>query len=189
MKKQSWWEDNRAIGLKCIFWDDNEENTHTSLLGEVDFKHNFSYTSQSGLNFKHIELIQGDKTPYDGKGQPVPDGVFVKIYFHDGGILNQISQKYKWDDVNIVYYQVLCLEKACDDTPNTTKSAPLKNQIGGNHYKDMAIQPIEFTMKNNLNFCQGNIIKYACRYKAKNGKEDLLKIKHYVDLLIEMEYK
>ena len=61
-------------------------------------------------------------------------------------------------------------------------------QVGGGHYKDMAIQPIKFIMKNNLNYCQANIIKYACRYKDKNGKEDLLKIKHYVDLLIEMEY-
>ena len=61
-------------------------------------------------------------------------------------------------------------------------------QVGGGHYKDMAIQPIEFIMKNSLNYCQANIIKYACRYKDKNGKEDLLKIKHYVDLLIEMEY-
>lgn len=49
----------------------------------------------------------------------------------------------------------------------------------------MAIQPIEFIMKNNIGFCEGNIIKYICRYKDKNGKEDLLKIKHYVDLILE----
>jgi Protein of unknwon function (DUF3310) len=61
-------------------------------------------------------------------------------------------------------------------------------QEGGDHYKKMAIQPIEFTMKNNLNFCQGNIIKYVTRYKTKNGIEDLKKAKHYIDLLIEMEY-
>ena len=64
----------------------------------------------------------------------------------------------------------------------------LNKQEGGNHYKNMAIQPIEFTHKNNLNFCQGNIIKYACRYKAKNGVEDLKKVIHYAELLIEMEY-
>ena len=64
----------------------------------------------------------------------------------------------------------------------------LDSQIGGSHYKDMVIQPIEFTHKNNLNFCQGNIIKYITRYKNKNGKEDLEKVKHYVDLLIELEY-
>lgn len=61
-------------------------------------------------------------------------------------------------------------------------------QVAGDHYKKFKIQPIEFTMANNLDFCQGNIIKYACRHEFKNGKEDLLKIKHYVDLLIEAKY-
>lgn len=64
----------------------------------------------------------------------------------------------------------------------------LDKQIGGNHYKNMPIQPIEFTHKNNLNFCQGNIIKYATRYKNKNGKEDLEKVIHYAELLIDLEY-
>jgi hypothetical protein len=66
-------------------------------------------------------------------------------------------------------------------------NSALDVQVGGGHYKDMAIQPIEFTHKNNLNFCQGNIVKYACRYKNKNGKQDLEKVKHYADLLIELE--
>ena len=67
------------------------------------------------------------------------------------------------------------------------KSA-LGKEVGGNHYKDMVIQPIEFITKNGLGFCVGNIIKYVCRKKKKNGKEDLLKAKHYIDLLIELEY-
>ena len=68
------------------------------------------------------------------------------------------------------------------------KENPLNTQVGGAHYKDFAIQPVEFITKNNLGFIQGNIIKYICRYKHKNGKEDLEKIKHYVDLLIQLEY-
>lgn len=68
------------------------------------------------------------------------------------------------------------------------KQNALKTQVGGGHYKDMPIQPIEFTHKNGLNFCQGNIIKYVTRYKHKNGIEDLKKAKHYIDLLIELEY-
>lgn len=67
-------------------------------------------------------------------------------------------------------------------------SSALDKQVGGGHYKDMAIQPIEFTHKNGLNFCQGNIIKYATRYKSKNGIEDLQKVIHYAELLIELEY-
>ena len=63
----------------------------------------------------------------------------------------------------------------------------LSQQVGGSHYKDMAIQPVEFIEKNNLGFCAGNVIKYICRYKNKNGIEDLKKARHYIDLLIEIE--
>jgi hypothetical protein len=68
------------------------------------------------------------------------------------------------------------------------KTSALDTQIGGSHYKESTIQPIEFIHANNLNFCQGNIIKYVTRYKNKKGKEDLEKAKHYIDLLIELEY-
>ena len=57
--------------------------------------------------------------------------------------------------------------------------------IGGMHYREHTIQPIEFILKNNLGFCEGNIIKYICRYKYKGEKEDLEKIIHYAELLIE----
>jgi hypothetical protein len=56
------------------------------------------------------------------------------------------------------------------------------------HYKKMAIQPSEFIYRNELNWLQGNAIKYICRHAAKDGLDDLLKAKHYLDLLIEWEY-
>lgn len=61
----------------------------------------------------------------------------------------------------------------------------LNTQVGGNHYQDFPIQPIEFIMKNNLSFPVGNIIKYVCRFDKKNGLEDLNKAKHYLEILIE----
>jgi len=66
--------------------------------------------------------------------------------------------------------------------------AALEKQVGGSFYKSMIIQPVEFCQKNKLPYCESNIIKYCCRHRAKNGKQDLLKAKHYLDLLIEMEY-
>lgn len=63
-------------------------------------------------------------------------------------------------------------------------SKALRTQIGGGHYKEMKIQPVEYTLANGLGFCEGNVIKYISRYKAKNGVEDLQKAKHYIDLLI-----
>lgn len=68
-------------------------------------------------------------------------------------------------------------------------SNPLKKQEGGSHYKKFPIQPVEFIQKNNLNWCQGNVIKYVTRYKDKNGLEDLKKAKHYIDMLIDFEYQ
>lgn len=63
----------------------------------------------------------------------------------------------------------------------------LDTQVGGSHYKDMVIQPVEFIHKNNLGFIEGSIVKYVCRWRSKNGIEDLRKVRHYIDLLIEME--
>jgi len=63
----------------------------------------------------------------------------------------------------------------------------LDKQIGGSHYKDMAIQPIEYIHKNGLGFCEGNVVKYITRWKTKNGIEDLKKVIHYAELLIQME--
>jgi len=71
--------------------------------------------------------------------------------------------------------------------PNiSTKATDI--QIGGNHYKDMPIQPIEFIIKNKIGFCEGNIIKYVCRHKHKNGREDILKAKQYIDFILENDY-
>lgn len=61
-------------------------------------------------------------------------------------------------------------------------------QVGGTHYKDMAIQPTKFIHANGIGFLEGCVIKYACRHKAKDGKEDLLKAIHFLQLLIELEY-
>ena len=63
-----------------------------------------------------------------------------------------------------------------------------EDQIGGAHYKSFAIQPSEFIHRNGIGFLEGNIIKYVCRYKAKNGRQDLEKARHYIDLLLEWEY-
>ena len=53
------------------------------------------------------------------------------------------------------------------------------------HYNQGGIQPIEFIVANNMSFLEGNIIKYVARYKYKNGLEDLMKAKQYLDWLIE----
>jgi|TARA_R110002020_G_scaffold191920_3_gene391891 hypothetical protein len=61
-------------------------------------------------------------------------------------------------------------------------------QVGGDHYRDMAISPVKFIEFNGLGYCVGNIIKYVCRWRKSSGSgiEDLEKAKHYIDLLIEL---
>jgi molybdopterin-guanine dinucleotide biosynthesis protein A len=62
-------------------------------------------------------------------------------------------------------------------------------QIGGEHYKHMKIQVTEFVAANDIPFIEGNVIKYVCRHAHKNGKEDVLKAIHYLNLLIEHKYE
>lgn len=67
----------------------------------------------------------------------------------------------------------------------------LDKQYGGNHYKLMMIQPLEYILANNLGYCEGNVIKYISRWKTKSkhgpNVEDLRKARHYIDILIERE--
>lgn len=70
-------------------------------------------------------------------------------------------------------------------TEQLAKENPLDVQVGGNHYKDMEIQPIDFILKNKLGYCEANVVKYISRWKDKNGVEDLKKAKHYIEILIK----
>jgi len=58
----------------------------------------------------------------------------------------------------------------------------LDEQVGGTHYKNNAIQPLQYVMANAMGFCEANIIKYITRYKHKGGVQDLEKVRHYVQL-------
>lgn len=72
-----------------------------------------------------------------------------------------------------------------EETMSEEMTTALERQVGGFHYKDMVIQPIEFILANELSFCEGNIVKYICRYKQKGGIEDIKKVIHYAEILLE----
>lgn len=61
-------------------------------------------------------------------------------------------------------------------------------QVGGSHYKDCAIQPIEYIHANKLGFAEGNVVKYITRHRQKHGADDVKKAIHYCQLLLELEY-
>jgi hypothetical protein len=61
-------------------------------------------------------------------------------------------------------------------------------QVGGDHYKNFAMQPAEFLRANKVPHLEGEIICRVLRHAQKNGREDLEKAIHSIQLLIEMEY-
>lgn len=65
----------------------------------------------------------------------------------------------------------------------------LEKQEGGQHYKDLKIQPVEYIEANNLPYLEGNVIKYTTRHASKNGIEDIKKAIHYLELILELRYK
>lgn len=69
----------------------------------------------------------------------------------------------------------------------STGTSALDVQVAGDHYKNLKIQPVEYIHGNGIPFIEGCIIKYASRWRDKGGIKDLEKIKHFVDLLIELE--
>lgn len=80
--------------------------------------------------------------------------------------------------------------KSSITSPPVAPSA-FDTQVGGDHYKSMKIQPIEFALANNLDFFQKDIIKYSTRRKGDKAKrlEDLHKCKHYLEMYIEAVIK
>lgn len=62
-------------------------------------------------------------------------------------------------------------------------------QVGGGHYKDFKIQPVEFCHINGIPYIEATAIKYLCRWRRKDGIQDLEKAKHFISMLIELETK
>lgn len=78
-----------------------------------------------------------------------------------------------------------CFEDESDN--EVFAESALDSQVAGSHYKDFVIQPVEFIHKNGLGFLEGCVVKRICRWRKKDGIQDLRKIIHEVELLIELE--
>ena len=131
-----------------------------------------------------VEIVKLDKTiwHFGGEGllSPVGTKTFVTYVDVTGEEVEIDEDEYSYhvDDLTLVKNEVL----------ETQVYNPLIAQEGGGHYKDRGIQPLEYTMQNNLSFCEGNVVKYISRYKSKNGIEDLAKVIHYALLASYEEY-
>ena len=124
-------------------------------------------------------------------------------YLHDGRyrIVNEARMKNpetrEWMDC-IIYSNVdngsLYVREKDDffekfvEVVDSKNKNPLQTQVGGNHYKDLKIQPIEFIHANNLDFMAANVVKYVVRAKNKNGAQDIRKAIHYCQLILKLDY-
>lgn len=130
-----------------------------------------------------VEIVKLDKTiqHFGGEGvlSPVGTKTFVTYVDVTGEEVEIAADIYSYhtDDLVLV-----------NGKEETQVYNPLVAQEGGGHYKNRGIQPLEYTMKNNLSFCEGNVVKYISRYKSKNGIEDLAKVIHYSLLAAYEEY-
>jgi hypothetical protein len=115
------------------------------------------------------------------------------IKAHPNVTASYIAKKY---DISSSYaYKLKSMAEGEEDlflpspvpAPEPAPQTALDVQVGGDHYKKFPIQPVEFIHANGIPFIEGNIIKYIVRWREKNGIKDLEKVKHYVDLLIDLE--
>ena len=81
-------------------------------------------------------------------------------------------------------------EKYFNETGNygSDEEITKREQIGGNHYNNKKIQPIDYITENNLPYCEGNVVKYVTRHKEKNGAEDIKKATHYLRFILAADY-
>ena len=120
----------------------------------------------------------GGKPPYTG---------MVEVTFRDGEKEVAKTTAFRWGH-NDSLGDIVAWRPALPSVDSEKVETALNTQIGGEHYKKCSIQPVEFITKNKLGFLEGCVIKRICRYEDKNGREDLEKIKHEIDLLIELKY-
>jgi hypothetical protein len=108
-------------------------------------------------------------------------GVYIKGNIENGEYC--YSDDLFWDDE-----LELVEEKRDRGGEGIGPSKASESQVDGSHYSKLAIQPIEYCFKNNLNVCQSKAIKYITRYNSKGTPlKDLEKAIHCLQLLIELE--
>ena len=73
--------------------------------------------------------------------------------------------------------------------PDKTSTSAFDTQEGGDHYKGKGIQPVQYILANDMPFVEGCVVKYVSRWKDKGGVQDLLKARHFLDMLIEHHYQ
>ena len=151
-----------------------------------------------------IEIPEGSETFnfYDRK-----DNLFFLKGTGDNALFSNDINDWEWKEWGYIDFDgVVCLWSRhthpeelpfIDDEPSLNdqyaeiekvRQSAWQKQEGGSHYKNLKIQPMQYALENKLDYAQANVVKYVTRHKEKNGKEDLLKAIHNIELMIEFYY-
>lgn len=158
--------DQRAIGLKCLFWSvqspptvyvSNKHILSNNFIGVLhvvypDKEFPFVGITDDGLrgSSEYCRIAQGDKTAYDGKGQPVPDGVIVEYWRRGTEIEGRDrAERIDWDS-GIIYYQVqeMPVEQPLADLANKQEplGADFQKVIDDNFFELAEATPVEHVL-------------------------------------------
>lgn len=118
------------------------------------------------VSLNHI-TVKNDKDFF----RSYPSNIFRKLSKHEEDYLNIYDEKKEEAKKQLKEKYGFKFDKVDNKTKPT--------------YYGKDFDVIDFCQNNNLDFMQGNVIKYVTRYKEKNGKEDLLKAKEYIDRMIK----
>ena len=138
-----------------------------------------------------------DWIEWNGGECPVGEDVKVDARFRRGSVVTNMEAGYwNWehpchdDDAgsDVIAYRLAVPSELPEG--NRDAESALTRQPGGTHYRDSAIQPVQFIEANKLGFLEGCIIKRAARHDKPTGKgrEDIEKIIHEAQLLLELRY-
>ena len=97
-------------------------------------------------------------------------------------------EKYLLDVIGYTYKMVEEVQQTGLLDPTLEPYPPIDNDaISPQHYQQGNIQVLDFITDQKFSYLEGNIVKYICRYKTKNGLEDLEKADYYLSRLIELQ--
>lgn len=122
------------------------------------------------------------------------DYIILKSFINNFDYGLKIGQEYKVAYTSEEKEEIYIEAGNCSDFPiafsELSHFIPKKEstQVGGDHYKSKADDIRDFCYKNEVPFCESNIMKYTYRHKKKGGKQDLLKAIEYIEYLIKNEY-
>lgn len=67
------------------------------------------------------------------------------------------------------------------------KTKTKEQQVGGNHYEILKVEPVKIFVAFNFNWFQGEILKYVSRFPNKKGEEDLMKAVHIAQMAKDLK--